>query len=185
MVKKFLTDMYNNRCIRCTGCEVACKQQNGTPTGVRRIRVITFNKGEEGKETNMPMPCLHCTTPPCMYVCPVKAIYKREDGVVLLHKDVCIGCGYCLFACPFGAPQFEEKSFGRRAKMDKCTFCVEPYEQNDLQGKRIVRDVKPRCALFCSTEHLLGGEADEIAEKLRDRVGEKMVTGTTRVFLTF
>jgi formate dehydrogenase iron-sulfur subunit len=60
-----------------------------------------------------------------MAVCPVDCFYRTEDGVVLHDKDLCIGCGYCFYACPFGAPQFPQAgAFGLRGKMDKCTFCA-------------------------------------------------------------
>ena len=78
---KFLLD--TSRCIRCTGCEAACKQFNEVPKGIRRLRVVTINDGKPG-ETNVPMPCMHCTKPPCLSACPVAAIYKREDGIVLV-----------------------------------------------------------------------------------------------------
>ncbi len=184
---KFLPDMYVNRCIACKGCEAACKTQNKTPENIRRIRVVTFNKGEPN-ETNIPMPCLHCTDPPCLHVCPVNVIYKREDGVVLLNKEGCIGCGYCLFACPFGAPQFEQLgAFGTKGKMDKCTFCVEPYEQRDNQGKLIKREPKPRCSLFCAAETLLAGDVKAISEKMRQRQGSTIFRsgGAAKTFLTF
>ena len=60
-----------------------------------------------------------------MAVCPVDCFYRTADGVVLHDKDLCIGCGYCFYACPFGAPQFPQAgAFGLRGKMDKCTFCA-------------------------------------------------------------
>src|SRR5207249_4719620 len=62
---------------------------------------------------------------PCAAVCPVKCIFSTDDGVVLHSKDLCIGCGYCFYACPFGAPQYPKLSnFGSRGKMDKCTYCA-------------------------------------------------------------
>jgi len=176
VVYKFLPDI--DRCIKCTGCEVACKQQNQVPDGLRRVRVVAVNEGVPGSK-NVPMPCMHCTAPPCMPVCPVKAIYKREDGVVLLSKEKCIGCGYCLYACPFGAPQFEMSGlFGSKGKMDKCTFCVEPYNQKDSSGNLIQREVKPRCSLFCATKALLGGDMQEITKIKRERAAAKIPIGT-------
>src|SRR3546814_16402273 len=66
-----------------------------------------------------------CSDAPCMAVCPVDCIYQTAEGVVLHSKDLCIGCGYCFYACPFGAPQYPQASnFGSRGKMDKCTFCA-------------------------------------------------------------
>lgn len=172
---KFLAD--TSRCIKCTGCEAACKQFNEVPQGIRRLRVVTLNEGVPG-ETNVPMPCMHCTKPPCLSVCPVTAIYKREDGVVLVNKDKCIGCGYCLYACPFGAPQFPDTGlFGSKGKMDKCTFCVQPFVQKDQSGQLIEREPKPRCAAFCGTKGLLAGDIDAITEVYKKRIAGKLPAG--------
>lgn len=172
---KFLPD--TSRCIRCTGCEAACKQFNEVPKGIRRLRVVTINEGKPG-ETNVPMPCMHCTKPPCLSACPVAAIYKRDDGVVLVNKDKCIGCGYCLYACPFGAPQFPDTGlFGSKGKMDKCTFCVEPFVQKDETGQLITREAKPRCAAFCGTKALLAGDIDAITGEYRKRIAGKLPSG--------
>ncbi|MDI6903333.1 MAG: 4Fe-4S dicluster domain-containing protein [Methanocellales archaeon] len=157
---KFLVDW--ERCIRCGGCEVACKQQNDVPIGIRRIRVVTINEGKPG-EKNVPMPCMHCASPPCLAACPTKAIYQRDDGIVLVDKDKCIGCGYCSWACPFGAPQFLRGVFGLKGKMDKCTYCVLPFEGG------AERAPKPKCAGFCSTKALLAGDAEYINAIYRTR----------------
>jgi formate dehydrogenase iron-sulfur subunit len=170
---KFLIDW--KRCIKCTGCEVACKQQNDVPKGVRRIRVVGLDEGKLGEEKMVPMSCFHCNDPPCVKVCPTTALYKRADGIVLTNKDKCIGCGYCLYACPFGAPQFPGGAvFGGRGKMDKCTFCVEPFVQKDGAGKLIQREPKARCAAFCATKALLAGDQAEISKKYRERVAAKI-----------
>lgn len=183
MPLKFLVDSHANLCIKDKGCESICKNFNNTPDGVNRIKVITINEGEQN-QMNVPMPCLHCNDAPCMKACPTNAIYKREDGIVLVDKDKCIGCGYCGFACPFGAPQFERSgAFGSKGKMDKCTFCVEPFSQKDDEGNRIEREPIPRCAMACPTGTLLAGEGAEISEKLRERVG-KVLTGDESIFLT-
>ncbi|MBU4492336.1 MAG: 4Fe-4S dicluster domain-containing protein [Euryarchaeota archaeon] len=168
---KFLAD--TSRCIKCTGCEAACKQYNEVPYGLRRIKVVTLNEGKPG-ETNIPIACMHCGSPPCMGACPVEAIYKRIDGIVLVNKDKCIGCGYCLYACPFGAPQFEGTGiFGSKGKMDKCTYCVQPYVQKDQSGL-IEREPKPRCAAFCACKGILAGDAEEISAEMRKRRGARI-----------
>src|SRR2546427_675387 len=120
---KFLCDA--ERCIECNGCVTACKNENEVPWGVNRRRVVTINDGIVGAEKSISVACMHCSDAPCMAVCPVDCFYKTEDGVVLHDKDLCIGCGYCFYACPFGAPQFPQAgAFGLRGKMDKCTFCA-------------------------------------------------------------
>jgi len=110
---KFYVDV--RRCIECGGCEIACKNENDVPPGIARIRVVTVNEGQQG-ETNVAVPCMHCSNAPCVSVCPVDALFNRADGIVHVNKETCIGCGYCLYACPFGAPQFPKGSpFGKRS----------------------------------------------------------------------
>jgi formate dehydrogenase iron-sulfur subunit len=119
---KFLCD--SERCIECNGCVTACKNEHEVPWGVNRRRVVTLDDGVPG-EKSISVACMHCTDAPCAAVCPVDCFYTTEDGIVLHDKDLCIGCGYCFYACPFGAPQYPQKeAFGVRGKMDKCTFCA-------------------------------------------------------------
>ena len=119
---KFLCDA--DRCIECNACVTACKNENEVPWGINRRRVVTINDGKPG-ERSVSMACMHCTDAPCAAVCPVNCFFSTADGVVLHSKDLCIGCGYCFYACPFGAPQYPQLSnFGSRGKMDKCTYCA-------------------------------------------------------------
>jgi len=119
---KFLCDA--DRCIECNACVTACKNEHDVPWGINRRRVVTLNDGKPG-ERSVSMACMHCTDAPCAAVCPVNCFYTTADAVVLHSKDLCIGCGYCFYACPFGAPQYPKVgNFGSRGKMDKCTFCA-------------------------------------------------------------
>ena len=130
---KFLCDA--ERCIECNGCVTACKQEHDIPWGVNRRRVVTINDGVPG-ERSVSVACMHCSDAPCMAVCPVDCFYRTDDGVVLHDKDLCIGCGYCFYACPFGAPQFPQAgAFGVRGKMDKCTFCAGGPEPNGSEAE--------------------------------------------------
>ena len=119
---KFLCDA--ERCIECNACVTACKNEHEVPWGINRRRVVTIQDGKPG-ERSISVACMHCSDAPCMAVCPVDCFYQTDQGVVLHSKDLCIGCGYCFYACPFGAPQFPQAgNYGSRGKMDKCTFCA-------------------------------------------------------------
>ena len=175
---KFLCDV--ERCIDCNGCVVACKEGNQVPVGINRRRVITINEGRPG-EKSVSVACMHCSDAPCIAVCPVDAIYEREDGIVLVNKKTCIGCGYCFMACPFGAPQFPSgKVFGARGAMDKCTFCAGGPEETFSEAEkrlygqnRIAEGKVPLCAAMCATKALMAGDASVVADAFRERVAAR------------
>jgi formate dehydrogenase iron-sulfur subunit len=178
---KFLCD--TKRCIECNGCVTACKNENDDALqwGIQRRRVVTLNDGLPG-ENSISVACMHCTDAPCMAVCPADCFERTEDGIVLHNKDLCIGCGYCLFACPFGAPQFpKQAAFGERGKMDKCTFCAGGPETEDNSeeertkygANRIAEGKLPMCAELCSTKALLAGDAAKVSDIFRQRVVER------------
>jgi len=159
---KFICDA--ERCIECNGCVTACKSEHEVPWGVNRRRLVTVNDGKPG-ERSISVACMHCTDAPCM-------------AVVLHDKDLCIGCGYCFYACPFGAPQFPQAgAFGLRGKMDKCTFCAGgPEEDNSVAEiqkygrNRLAEGKLPACAEMCSTKALLGGDGEVISSIYKQRV---------------
>jgi len=170
-------------CIDCGGCVVACKRTWDVPRDEQRISISTMLEGQEAAaglnansaealsqgespgETSIPMQCYHCENAPCVSVCPTDSLISMEDGFVDVRDDLCVGCQYCLSACPFGAPQFPEsdegaaKLFGNGGTMDKCTMCE---ERQDV-GKG------PACAEECSTDAILVGSAGEIADELDRR----------------
>jgi len=101
------------KCVGCNACTVACKAENKTPPGVSYHVVIDEEIGRYPNVTRrfLPRPCMQCEHPPCTRVCPVGATYSRPDGVVVINYDVCIGCRYCLAACPYGARTFDFGDF--------------------------------------------------------------------------
>ena len=137
------------------------------PDYISRRKVITVHEGIENMEYSLSIACMHCTDAPCQQVCPVDCFYIREDGIVLHDKDKCIGCAYCLYACPFGAPQFPlDGAFGTKGVMDKCTMCAggpeetNSPEERELYGQNRISEGKvPVCAAMCSTKALLVGDS--------------------------
>ena len=149
-------------CIGCKACEIACKDRKGLPAGVRWRRVYEYSGGEWIAGGNQHVPsdvfsyyvstaCMHCEKPICVEVCPTSAIRKRDDGIVVLNSDNCIGCRYCSWACPYGAPQFNEEA----GVMTKCDFCVELQERGE----------KPACVDACPMRALEYGDIEELKAK--------------------
>ncbi|WP_274433446.1 4Fe-4S ferredoxin N-terminal domain-containing protein [Alicyclobacillus sp. ALC3] len=97
------------KCVGCDTCTVSCKAENRTPPGVSYNVVIEQTTGTfpNVKNTNLPRPCMQCDKAPCVQVCPVRASYKLDNGIVAIDYDRCIGCRYCEVACPYGARSFD------------------------------------------------------------------------------
>ena len=101
------------KCIGCSACTISCNSENVLPPGVVYRPVVEEEIGEYPNVTRrfIPRPCMQCDNPPCVPVCPVSATWKRADGIVVVDYDVCIGCRYCIMACPYNARTFD---FGER-----------------------------------------------------------------------
>jgi phenylacetyl-CoA:acceptor oxidoreductase 27-kDa subunit len=171
------------RCVGCQTCTAACKQANGTPPGVQWRRVLDLETGEYPavKRAFVPVGCMHCDDPPCMTVCPSTATRKRADGIVTIDYDLCIGCAYCMVACPYEA----------RAKVDgvatKCTFCVERIDAGLAKGLQpgVDPEATPACVNSCIASALHFGDADDpqsniselLAENQSFRMHEDLETG--------
>lgn len=160
----FYADM--TLCTGCKACMIACKDKNDLDVGVNWRRVVEYTGGEWVQEGNawrqdifshyFSVSCNHCNTPICVESCPTTALCKDENGVVSLDRDKCIGCRYCEWGCPYGAPQYDEKS----KLMTKCDFCADYLEEG--------RD--PACVAACPTRALHFGEFEELKKKLNGTV---------------
>jgi anaerobic dimethyl sulfoxide reductase subunit B (iron-sulfur subunit) len=149
-------------CTGCKACAIACKDRSDLPVGINFRKVYQYEGGSwvpDPKNPQQMIPnnvyvytlsaaCMHCEKPICAEVCPASAISKREDGVVLIDKDTCIGCRYCEWACPSGGPQFNEE----KGYMTKCDFC------QDLQAK----GQNPACVDACVMRVLQHGDIAEL-----------------------
>lgn len=114
------------KCIGCQACTVACSIENQIPIGKFRTIVSTYEVERSGvsRRVNLPRLCNHCKTPACTQVCPTQATHKRADGIVVVDNTMCIGCGYCIQACPYEARFINP----RTRTADKCTFCLHRLE---------------------------------------------------------
>ncbi len=128
------------RCMGCCACEIACKMEYQLPGGIRFLIMRQTEKtGRTGQKLHFHFDrCRHCQDPACIKVCQTKAIFKREDGIVLVREDHCTGCRLCYYACPFQAPRFGESESGK-VVMQKCSLCAARLDQG----------LEPSCLLAC------------------------------------
>ena len=152
------------RCIDCRACMIACSAENNVPMNDTYIWPTGSQvMGEYPKlqRASMPYHCMHCLEPDCVSACPVGAWSKREDGPVLYDEDKCIGCRYCMNACPFSVPHFDwEKGLFGGALMHKCTMCQQRLEVGQ----------EPACVQTCPTGALKFGERKDLIAEAHARI---------------
>lgn len=155
MAREYALIAVNEDCTGCHACEVACKQEHDLPVGPRWIRVLSDGPSEVGGRLQLRYVvahCMHCSHPPCQDACPVAAISKRADGIVLIDEELCIGCKECLEACPLGVMQFDAD----KGVAQKCDLCVDRLDQGLL----------PACVAICPARCLYSGDIHEVTARL-------------------
>lgn len=148
-----ITDL--NRCVGCLACSVACKAINGVPIGNywNKVMRIGPNPVSGGSGTYpdvymyfIPVSCQHCANPECVKVCPTSASHVREDGTVQIDKAKCIGCQFCVMACPYGVRYLNEEEL----VVEKCTLCEQKLAEGEL----------PQCVSQCGGAARFVGDAE-------------------------
>ena len=181
------------KCVGCQTCTIACKQTNNTPPRVFWRWVADTELGTYPDVARMfvPMGCQHCTDAPCFDVCPTTATYKRADGIVDIQYDLCIGCGYCIVACPYLArnivfdtiPYYESGLIppeitlahpDRVGVATKCNFCLPRVEEGLAKGwtPGVHPDATPACCGSCIANALHFGDLDDPESKVSKYVRE-------------
>ncbi|MCL1075778.1 DMSO/selenate family reductase complex B subunit [Shewanella dokdonensis] len=156
------------RCTGCKTCQVSCKDRKDLPVGINWRRVYEYAGGQWNQNGDgtvsqdvfayyTSIGCNHCSEPACTKACPTGAMHKRrEDGLVLIDAEICIGCGSCARACPYDAPQIDND----KGIMTKCDGCYE----------RLAEGLLPTCVESCPQRALDFGVIDELRAKYPDAI---------------
>ncbi len=186
------------KCVGCNACTISCIAENRLPPGVVYRPVVEHEIGEypNVRKRFFPRPCMHCDNPPCTPVCPVNATYKRPDGVVVIDYDRCIGCRYCLTACPYNARTFDFGEFytdgvGIHGLMPYESIYTEEYGvKRDRTKKkspvgnarkchfclhRIERGLLPMCVITCIGRATYFGDANDPNSLVSQLIGQPNV----------
>jgi formate dehydrogenase iron-sulfur subunit len=153
----------NTKCVGCGSCMTACREKNGLPEvkepdlSADQFTVLKTTAGKDG-EVNYRRMCMHCQDPTCASVCPVGALHKTNNGPVVYNADICLGCRYCIQACPFGVPKYEWNSVAPRVR--KCNFCAD----------RLAKGQQNACAEACPMGATIAGEREELLKEARSRL---------------
>lgn len=188
------------RCIGCGTCMMSCKVEHFLPPGIWWNRVLMKEEGKfpSVRLTIAPVLCNHCGDAACVKVCPTGASSRRADGIVTIDSSKCIGCRYCMVACPYGAryffdkpkPYFKGADFTPYEKIgykdmeqkvvQKCTFCQERIDKGVAAGLKpgIDRDATPACVNSCTAKARFFGDLEdpgsEVSRLIRSRKGKQL-----------
>lgn len=182
------------RCIGCWSCAVICKSENDVPLGMWWNRILTDGDDRDTPSTDefgdldmgwVPLACQHCEDPPCMKVCPTSATFidHEHGGLVEINQDDCIGCRYCMAACPYGVRVFNwgepeypvpGTEFGMVdarpiGSVEKCTMCIHRLEEGQV----------PSCVWSCPAQARIFGDLNDpdgdLNRAIRDRGGHQLL----------
>jgi Fe-S-cluster-containing dehydrogenase component len=178
-------------CIGCNYCVKACQAVNDVPDDEMRWNIVFPERTEVGLDFYMGRPCQHCQEAPCTHVCPVGATWAREDGIVVMDYDRCIGCRYCQVACPYdvrrfnwrtstepnpytpewGSPEVERRP---RGVVEKCTFCVQRIDRGLAQGLTpgVDEAATPACVGVCPVNARIFGDVNNPNGPVAKYLGE-------------
>ena len=164
-------------CVGCGECQLACAEENGLPDpesdsagDPSKLSAARFTALEEHGDVYLRRQCMHCLEPSCASVCPVGALHKTPEGPVVYDFDKCIGCRYCMVACPFGVPRYEWTS--RTPRVQKCQMC----------HRRVAAGGKPACVEACPAEAIISGDRTELLAEAWRRIAESPDDYASHVF---
>ena len=154
----------NRKCIGCHACSTACKSENEVPLGVYRTWVKYTEVGRYPDVTRrfQVTRCNHCDNAPCVRICPVTAMYQREDGIVDFDSEQCIGCKACMQACPYDSIHINPEN----NTAAKCNFCAHRVESN----------LEPSCVVVCPTHAIIAGDLEDPNSEISKTIGKEKVT---------
>lgn len=154
----------HSRCIGCHACSLACKAEHDVPLGSYRTWVKYVEKGNfpDARRFFSVLRCNHCDDAPCMTICPVTALFRRDNGIVDFDRDVCIGCKACMQACPYDALYIHPD----HGTAEKCNFCAH----------RVENEMEPPCATVCPTESIVVGDLDDPGSRVNQLIARKQVS---------
>ena len=186
-----------NRCVGCYSCVVRCKQEHFLPPGINWGRLLISETGIYPRLIKLmyPVLCNHCKEPSCVKVCPTSATQQREDGIVTIDQDKCIGCKACLIACPYQVRSYysdereyfpgqgltEWETIGKKLyplqseTVSKCNFCQERINDGKKEGLQpgIDREATPVCVITCPAKARIFGDLDNPESEVSLLISEK------------
>ncbi|HDL00642.1 MAG TPA: 4Fe-4S dicluster domain-containing protein [candidate division Zixibacteria bacterium] len=160
-----------NLCVGCQACVEACKEENNQPdVETFDLSSTSYTAVIDKGDVYLRRMCMHCEVPTCVSVCPVGALQKTELGPVIYDAEKCIGCRYCMQACPYGVPTYEWNT--TNPKIQKCTMCYSRQKVGKI----------PACAEACPAEATIFGDRDELLAVARKRMIDEPETYVDHIF---